>query len=78
VENDIGVVKMIYEQNWLHARHVVTERHWFSNIYVIVVGGILAFLSGTRNPQFLSATFLALFLFSLVGYLISLKLGASG
>ncbi len=37
-------LKTIYEQYWLHARHVADERLWFTNIYILVVVGILIFL----------------------------------
>ncbi len=38
-------LKTIYEQYWLHARHVADERLWFTNIYILVVVGILIFFA---------------------------------
>lgn len=36
-------LRTVFEQHWLHARHVENERLWFTNIYALVVGGLLAF-----------------------------------
>lgn len=41
-ENDENLRK-IYEQYWLHARHIADERLWLTNIYILVVVGILVF-----------------------------------
>ena len=35
-------LRTVFEQHWLHARHVENERLWFTNIYALVVGGLLA------------------------------------
>lgn len=37
-------LRTIYEQYWLHARHVENERLWFTNIYAVVWAGSLAFM----------------------------------
>lgn len=63
----------IYEQHWLHARHVENERLWFTNIFALIVAGLLAFLSTTDGktlPQF--ALFVGGFIFvlSILGYLL--------
>ena len=34
----------IYEQHWVHARHVENERLWFTNIFVVIMGALLAIL----------------------------------
>jgi len=36
-------LRTVFKQHWLHARHVENERLWFTNIYALVVGGLLAF-----------------------------------
>lgn len=38
-------LRRVYEQNWLHARHVENERLWFTNIYAVVMAGSLALMS---------------------------------
>ena len=43
-EQNDNSLKEIYEQYWLHARHVADERLWFTNIYILIVVGVLAFL----------------------------------
>ena len=45
-------LKTIYEQYWLHARHVADERLWFTNIYILVVVRILIFLP-INQPLFI-------------------------
>lgn len=70
------MIKTIFEQNFLHARHVTLERHWFTNIYILVVAGASTFLSLSESAQFLGPVLLSLLVFSLLGIFISLKLGA--
>jgi len=69
------LLKSIYEQHWLHARHVENERLWFTNIFGVIVAGLLAFL-GTVKPTDLSlfAKFAGSFIFilSMLGYLLCL------
>ncbi len=36
-------LRSVYEQNWLHARHVENERLWFTNIYLVAIGVLLAY-----------------------------------
>lgn len=38
-------LRVVFEQYWLHARHVENERLWFTNIYAIVWAGSLALMS---------------------------------
>lgn len=60
-------LRCVYEQNWLHARHVENERLWFTNIYAVVMAGSLALMSeaGLIWPL---ATFL--FILSLLGFVM--------
>lgn len=35
----------IMKENWLHARHIETERMWFANVFVAIIAGTAAYLS---------------------------------
>ncbi|MBU2613732.1 hypothetical protein KJ925_04770 [Patescibacteria group bacterium] len=69
------LLKSIYEQHWLHARHVENERLWFTNIFALIVAGLLAFLA-TIDRQLLSlfAIYAGCFIFilSMLGYFLCL------
>jgi len=43
------LLKAVYEQHWLHARHVENERLWFTNIFAVIVAGLLAFIFTSEN-----------------------------
>jgi len=63
------VLKSIYEQHWLHARHVENERLWFTNIYILIVGVLLAYTFGKSETSFWSWSILAIiFILSLAGF----------
>ena len=71
------LLRAVYEQHWLHARHVENERLWFTNIFGVVVAGLLAFMftlenNGTPN---LFGVYGGLFIFvmSLLGYFLCLS-----
>ena len=40
------LVRAIYEQHWLHMRHVENQRLWFTNIFAILCGGSLIVMRG--------------------------------
>lgn len=62
------LLKSVYEQNWLHARHLENERLWFTNIYVVIVGGLLAYTFGTEGTHFWPwPILLVIFILSLAG-----------
>ncbi len=42
----IDLVRAIYEQHWLHMRHVENQRLWFTSIFAILCGGSLALMRG--------------------------------
>jgi hypothetical protein len=69
-------LKSIYEQHWLHARHVENERLWFTNIFGIIVAGLLAFLGTIEDKEtpFLFAIYAGSFIFalSMLGYFFCL------
>ena len=64
----------ILKENWLHARHVESERMWFSNIFAAITVGTVAYLSkvGLQVPPLL-----VLLIFSLFCFLVTIKLNAS-
>lgn len=70
------LLKSIYEQHWLHARHVENERLWMTNIFALIVAGLLAFLGSVEDKELFSrfAIFVGLFIFimSMLGYLLCL------
>lgn len=67
-----GLLKSVYEQNWLHARHVENERLWFTNIYVIAVAGLLAYTFRKGEATFWPWPILVISsIFSLAGFLMS-------
>jgi len=63
------LLQRVYEQNWLHARHVENERLWFTNIYFIAVGGSLAFTFEKGAAGFWPWPILIpVFIFSMLGF----------
>ncbi len=67
-------LRALLEQHWLHARHVENERLWFTNIFGIVVAGLLAVIFTAEDPQLskqfaIYIGFLILAL-SLIGYFL--------
>jgi hypothetical protein len=67
---DKDVLVAVYEQYWLHARHQENQRLSFTNIYSVIVAGVLTFLSTTQNPTLYLGILLFLFALSLLGYLL--------
>lgn len=72
----VELLKSVYEQHWLHARHVENERLWFTNIFALIVAGLLAFLGTTEDkellPQFAIYVGYFIFILSLLGYFVCL------
>jgi len=63
-------LRKVYEQYWLHARHVADERLWFTNIYILVVVGIFVFLQ-IDQPLFIRlGVILSVLFLSVVGFLM--------
>ena len=68
-EGRVELLKSIYEQHWLHARHVENERLWFTNIYFIAVGGLLAYTFEKGTADFWPWPILIpVFIFSMLGF----------
>ena len=42
--NEKDLIKAVFEQHWLHARHVENERLWLTNIYAVILAGSLAYM----------------------------------
>lgn len=67
------MLKSVYEQHWLHARHLENERLWFTNIFGVIVAGLLAFMGtvgDTNLSQFVKYTGFFIFTLSLLGYFL--------
>ena len=77
-DKEIKILLTVLEQNWLHARHVENERLWITNIYVLIVAGVLSFLrfneKGANLKISLSIIILFLIFFSLLNLFIIIKL----
>lgn len=70
------LLKSIYEQHWLHARHLENERLWFTNIYVLITGGLLAYTFNSNGAHFWPwPILLIVFILSLAGLFMSHSLG---
>lgn len=71
-------LKIAFEQNWLHARHLENERLWFTNIYAIIVAGILVVLGSLGFDKFSQFFYLILFLdiLSILGIIVVIKTNA--
>lgn len=61
--------RIIYEQYWLHARHVQNERLWFTNIYAIIVAGSFAIMGLTEISTAIKLAIVSfLFILSIIGF----------
>lgn len=59
--------RLVFEQYWLHARHVENERLWMTNVFAIIFGGLLGFMGWKDELTWYIAAFgLALSLFGLL------------
>ncbi len=70
------LLKSIYEQHWLHARHVENERLWFTNIFALIVAGLLSFLATVDRqllPLFAIYAGCFIFILSMLGYFLCLS-----
>ena len=68
----------IMKENWLHARHIETERMWFANIYAVIIAAITAYIAQNGIESFTFATLkiivIVLLVISLIWFFITLKL----
>ena len=59
--------RLVFEQYWLHARHVENERLWMTNVFAIIFAGLLGFMGWKEELIWYIAAFgLALSLFGLL------------
>ncbi len=70
------LLKSIYEQHWLHVRHVESERLWFTNIFALIVAGLITLL-GTTGVGWSSSVFAIyagcfIIVLSMLGYFLCL------
>ena len=71
----VELLKSVYEQHWLHARHCENERLWFTNVFALIVAGLFAFLGTAEQPilsQFVTYAGCTIFLLSMLGYFLCL------
>jgi hypothetical protein len=73
---DTDLLKNVFEQNWLHAGHDEDERLWFSNIYDVIVAGVLAFMGGAEmSLEIYLPLILFLIMPTIIGIVVVIKLG---
>lgn len=71
----------LLKENWAHGRHVETERLSFISLYVVILGGMLAylgekFITENFNMQNMYPFFTFLLMFSFLGFSLSRKWGS--
>ena len=70
----IDLVRAIYEQHWLHIRHVENQRLWFTNIFVILCGGSLIVMRGALFDKVNWPIIGFLMVLSLIGLFFCLRI----
>ena len=78
IQNDsskTNILLAILEQNWLHLRHVESERILCLNAYVIILAAIFYALTNT-NLNYVPYLISFLLMFSVINFLLSLKFEA--
>lgn len=68
------LVRAIYEQHWLHIRHVENQRLWFTNIFVILCGGSLIVMRGGLFDKANWPIVGFLMVLSLIGFVFCLRI----
>lgn len=66
--------KTVLEQYYQHIRHVENYRHNFTNMLLIFIAALLAAFSQIK-PEFLVGVSVLMLVVSLVGFILSLKVG---
>jgi len=69
----IELVKVVYEQHWLHARHVENERLWFTNIFTAIFAGVISIIKDSLFDLASVPLILFLMILSIFGILVSIK-----
>ena len=65
-----------YEQNWLHIRHVETQRMLSLNAYVAILVAVIYALSRQEGTVFNPYAIVVLFFFSILNFVIAIKIEA--
>lgn len=68
------LVRAIYEQHWLHIRHVENQRLWFTNIFAILCGGSFALMRGGLFDKVNWPIVGFLMVLSLIGFVFCLRI----
>lgn len=51
-------LRVLFEQYWLHWRHIESERAWFMSVYAAITGGILTYIFKTQSAGWQPLVFL--------------------
>jgi hypothetical protein len=68
---------VVYEQYWLNARQNENHRLWFTNIYVLIVAGVLALIGKGSEEGLSLGLSIFLLLLSIIGLFVSYTNGLS-
>lgn len=58
--------QVVFEQYWLHARHVENHRLWLTNVFVAIFVGLIAYMAEKEVVWYLAACGLVLSIFGLL------------
>jgi len=73
---DIALIKSIYEQHWLHARHVELERLSLTSIFAAILAGAFTLLKDKLFEPSSLPILAVLMLFSILGMVFSMKMAS--
>ena len=62
-------LRALFEQYWLHSRHIENERAWFMSAYAAITGGVLTFVFLNDVVKWQPIVFLVIL--TGIGYLIN-------
>lgn len=74
--DDRELLKIIFDQHWLHARHVETERLALLSVYAVICSGCLAAFKEAFFTRDALGVHVFLILLALICLLACIKLGA--
>lgn len=76
---DMSAELKLFEQHWVQLRHIEEQRATITNVFVVVVGGILAFArntSETKDPHLFYVLLAFLLVFALFGFFFCIKVSS--
>lgn len=74
---DKDTLLKVYEQNWVHVRHIESSRMVYLNVYVAILSAVFyAFTSEKVDYKYLVYIVSFLLVFSIINYLLSIKMEA--